>query len=361
MSKNIEKLIELNDLASIAFRRKHMIVLKPDKKGKENINPNIIYDKAEWKLPDKIQIIANELSKNKELSNEEKILSIFELLCKEYIYDDNVLSYIQKIDDDSYSLPDWYGRNVDYVWEENREQHNRRVCYEVSRYLAEALKNVFKDNENFNICVFWDKGLTHYFVGLTCNEYSITLDLDDFNNIKDLTRVKTGLTIQGINVLEDKKSIFKNALDKFNKDKSKDAIKKIENEIVEENNNYGLAEKKETNKQNKENEDITFLKNAIEILKENYDIDSQGLFEFMKEIVDIKLGPETRKKAWKKMEGGVRYIRCLILDLNGEQYIIDVDKKILREFDEEEFKRENSEFIPYKELSRSWEEKYDGR
>ena len=58
---------------------------------------------------------------------------------------------------------------------------------------------------------------------------------------------------------------------------------------------------------------------------------------------------------------GVRYIRCLTLDLNGEQYIIDVDKKILREFDEEEFKRENSEFIPYKELSRSWEEKYDGR
>ena len=169
MSINMNKLINLNDLVTTSFRRKHIIVLNPEweNENKKKLNDNIIYDKAGWKISEEIRTLFDELSQNNQVSNEDKILLIYEKLCKDYVYDDNVLSYIQKSDDDSYNLPDRYGREIDEEWEKNREQHNRRVCYEVSRYLAKALIELFKDKEDFNVCIFWDKSLTHYFVGLT--------------------------------------------------------------------------------------------------------------------------------------------------------------------------------------------------
>lgn len=365
MSLDKAKLIKLNDLVSLHFRRKHIIVLNPEEKQEsiKELNGNIEYDKSEWKLPEKFQTAVTEISENSQLSDEEKILSIFEQLCKNYVYDDNLISYIQKIDDESYDLPDWYGRDVDENWERNREEHNRRVCYEVSRYLAKAIQELFKDKDDVNVCILWDKGNTHYFVGLTCDEYSITLDSDNFNNIKDLTRIKAELTAQGIVILDDKKGKFTSALNKFNQDRSDDAIKKIENEI-DNNNTFNQNTENQTSDKNEEPENIIFLKNAIEILKEKYNIDSQGIFEYMKEIVDIRLGPESRKKVWKKIEGkdnkATRYIRCLVLKVDNQEYILDVDKMLIRTFDEEEFGREDTDFIPYKDLSRDWVEPYDG-
>lgn len=358
MSIYMDKLTKLNDLVATSFRRKHIIVLNPEgenkNKNKEMLNANTIYDKIEWKIPEDICTLTNKLSQDNQLSNEDKILLIYEKLCKDYVYDDNILSYIQKSDDDSYDLPDRYGREIDEEWEKNREQHNRRVCYEVSRYLAKALTELFKDNKDFNVCILWDKGLTHYFVGLTCNEYSITLDLDNFNNIKDLTRIKTGLTAEGIVILDDNENKFKTALDKFNENRSKEAMGKIENEIVNDTNISNLDAENQISNSIEESEDITFLKNAIEILKEKHNIDSQGLYEYMKEIVDIKLGPEARKKVWKEITGKTleetRYIRCLVLDINNQKYIIDVDEMLLRSFDEEELKKQDRNFIPYKEL-----------
>ena len=39
-------------------------------------------------------------------------------ICKDYVYDDNLISYIKKkIDEDVFSIPDWYGRDVDQEWE----------------------------------------------------------------------------------------------------------------------------------------------------------------------------------------------------------------------------------------------------
>ena len=123
MSKDISKLIELNDLVSLAFRRKHIIVLNPrDKQIDEiNTNSNIQYDKSDWKIPDNIKVFVNDLSRSSYLSDEDKILLIYERLCQDYIYDDNLISYIQKVDDESFDLPDWYGRDVDSNWEQNRE------------------------------------------------------------------------------------------------------------------------------------------------------------------------------------------------------------------------------------------------
>lgn len=357
MKKDISKFIKLKDLVSLSFRRKHIIVLEPEENEPKDVSRNIIYDKAEWKIPDKIVALVDELSGNTQLSNEEKILIIYEELCKVYVYDDNIISYIQKVDDDTYSLPDWYGRDVGQEWEKNREQHNRRVCYEVSRYLAKALKELFKNQKDFYVTILWDKALTHYFVGLTCNEYSITLDLDDFNNIKDLTRLKTGLTAEGIIIFEDKENKFKRAIDQFNQDRTKNAITKIESE-VDNNNDVGedtsLVSEAQKLEIPIESDEIAFLRNVIEILREKYKLDSQGLYEYIKEIVDIKLGPKSRKKVWKEIKGKdneeTRYIRCLVLDIEGEKYIIDVDSMTLRRFDEDELKRVDREFFPYKEL-----------
>ena len=204
-------------------------------------------------------------------------------------------------------------------------------------------------------------------MGLTSNEYSLTLDLDNFNNIKDMTRIKTGLTAEGIQILEDKDGKFKKTLDYYNKDRCKSSVNKIESNIA--------ANKKQENKKNEtnESENLTFLKNAVDILKTEHNIDSQGLYEYIKEIVDVTLGPEVRKKVWKEVkekdDEQSRFIRCLILDIENKKYIIDVDEMQIREFDEEELKREDRIFIPYKELlsdevinyRNRKEERYKGR
>ena len=323
----------------------------------EDLNANIICDKTEWKIPKNIQTLVDELIKDMQISDEDKILIIFERLCKDYIYDDNVLSYMKKIDDDKFALPDWYGRDITTDWRNNREEHNKRVCYEVSRYLAKALSELFKENDDFNTCILWDIELTHYYVGLTCSDYTITLDLDDFSHIKDLTRVKAGLTIDGIEILEDDKNKFRRALARFNKDRDKYAIKKIESEVED-------VVTFNQNEDQDEPDDIVFLRNAMEILSKKYNIDPQGIYEYMKEIVDIKLGTNAREKVWKKIRRdssqGMIYTRCLVVNVDNKKYIIDVPNRVLRQFYEKEFLKENPDFIPYKQVSRDWKEHYDG-
>ena len=46
-----------------------------------------------------------------------------------------------------------------------------------------------------------------------------------------------------------------------------------------------------------------------------------------------------------------RYMRCLVIDVENQKYIIDVEKKILRLFDEKEFESEDPEFIEYKKVT----------
>ena len=362
MSINIAKFNKLNELVSLEFRRKHTIVLNPDKK--EDIHEeDIIYDKANWKITDELKKYVDELSQNNDLSIEDKILYIYEKICKDYVYDDNLISYIKKIDEDVFSIPDWYGRDVDQEWEKNRENHNRRICFELSRYLAKALDELLKENKDYDVCILWNKNLTHYFVVLTSNEYTLALDVDDFFNIKDLTRVKADLTIEGIQILEDNKNKFKNALEKFNDGKNEYAIKKVEDKIN--TNNVKSKEKFQNKDQAKtEDDEVKFLAKAMQILSEEYKLDSQGMYEYMKEIVDIRIGSEGREKIWKKIEGNTnestRYIRCLILDINNKKYLVDVENKEIREFDEKELEEKRTKFVPYKELSRGGFDYYDG-
>lgn len=368
MSANIEKLKKLNDLVGLSFRSKHTIVLNPDERdeNQETLGDNIMYDKAKWNISKELSDFVGELSNNNELSTEDKIILIFEKVCKDYTYDDNLISYIKEIGDDMYTVPDWYGQNIDDEWEKNREEHNRRVCYELSRYIAKALTELFKDSEKYNVCIHWNKNLTHYFVGLTCDDYSVTLDADNFFNNKDLTRLKTGLTAEGITILEDNNDKFKKALDKFNEGRSEYAINKIKTEIDEDSQNINPDTIILNTDEAEENEEIIFLKKALEILNKKYDIDSQGIFEYIKEIVDIRLGANMREKIWKRMEGetkeSTRYIRCLVVNADNQKFLIDVDQKAIRPFNEEELNMKRTRFIPYNELSpRGGYDYYDGR
>ena len=359
MNVNIEKIIKLNELVNIFFRNKHTIVLDPklEKKYGKYLGEEIVYDKADWDMPSELKEYVKELSKNEELSREEKILSVYEKLCHDYVYDDNLISYIQKVDDDIYSLPDWYGRDVDKEWEKNRENHNRRICFELSRYLVKSLDELFKDDKNCNTCILWNKNLIHYFVGLSSDDYSLAIDLDDFFKIKDLTRLKTGLTLEGITILEDDKHKFENALDKFNEGRDEFAIKRVENKIEETNET-------EIEDEGKENEEVVFLRKAVEILKED-GLDSQGIFEYMKEIIDISIGKENREKVWKKIDGknreSTRYIRCVVANIDDKKYLIDGEDAIVRLFDEKEFDEKRTKFVPNKELTRGGFDYYDGK
>lgn len=120
------------------------------------------------------------------------------------------------------------------------------------------------------------------------------------------------------------------------------------------------------NNTDKEDEHVLFLKEVMHILEE-YNLDSQGIFEYMKEIIDIKLGSETRRKIWKRIDGedshreSTRYIRCLIVNINGKEYLVDRDQRIIREFQREEEKDKRGPFIPYSALSRGDYDYYNGK
>lgn len=362
MSINLMKLIELNNLVALKNKSKSTIILDPkEKKFGSRLSGDIEYDKAEWKIPNELKDYVSTLSEEKNMSTEDKILKIYEKICNDYVYDDNLISYIKKVDVDTFHLPDWYGRDIDKKWEKNREEHNRRICFELSRYLAKSLNELLKKQEGYNVCIHWNKELTHYFVGLISNEYSVILDVDDFYSIKDLTRIKANLTAEGIKILKDKNGKFASALEKFNEGREKYSISKIENESEKiENNN-----ETENDTDLEENEEVIFLQKAMKILSEDEKLDSQGIFEYMKEIIDIGLGQSNRKKIWKEIPGqsieSTRHIRCLVVNIDDNKYLIDGDEKIMRKFDEREFKSKNAKYKPYNEVSKGDYDYYNGK
>ena len=183
----------------------YKIILEPNRDLKEDW---IEYDQVKWELEEQIQDLVKLLSKENTLSFEEKILKIYNYICLNYIYDANVLYFFKKdttdINNIKYIAVDWYGRIIDDTWKKNRKKHNRRICYEFARFYARAINELRGKDDNVEAFMVGDTDNLHYVVGLTGNEYSVILDLDDFNNLKDLTRLKLGLTIKGIKILRDK-------------------------------------------------------------------------------------------------------------------------------------------------------------
>lgn len=309
----------------------YKIILEPNRELREEW---IEYDKVKWELEEQIDNLVKELLRENKLDLEDKILEIYRHICLNYIYDDNVLFFFKKDSSDlnniKYISVDWYGRIIDERWKENRKKHNRRVCYEFARFYAKAINKLLDGNDDFEAFMFGDKENLHYVVGLTGKEYSVILDVDDFNRIKDLTRLKLGLTINGIKILRDDSGKFQKAIDKFNKGRT---------------NN--LIEVEEAKEKLKEKNAIEYFNKIIDILK-YYKIDSQGFLEYMKWIVENE-GVET-EKIWKEIKDDIekRYVRCLLFDFEGKTYLIDSVEQKLDITKKEELDNEVFVFNPEK-------------
>lgn len=284
----------------------YKIILEPNRKL---IEEWIEYDQVKWELEEPIKNLVTTLLKENTLDFEDKVLNIYKYICLNYIYDDNVLFFFKRdlrdLNNIKYIAVDWYGRIINEKWKENRKKHNRRVCYEFARFYAKAINELLDGNDNLEAFMLGDKENLHYVVGLTGNDYSIILDLDDFNNIKDLTRLKLGLTIKGIKILRDDSGKFKKAMDRFNKDKL-----------------YELVEVEEAKQNLKSKNTIEYFNRIIDILKA-YNIDSQGFCEYMRSIIEheeIEI-----EKIWREVKGDAekRYARCLTFEFNSKTYLLD--------------------------------------
>lgn len=307
----------------------YKIILEPNRDLKEDW---IEYDQVKWELEEQMQDLVKALSKENTLSFEEKILKIYSYICLNYIYDANVLYFFKKdttdINNIKYIAVDWYGRIIDDTWKKNRKKHNRRICYEFARFYARAINELRGKDDNVEAFMVGDTDNLHYVVGLTGNEYSVILDLDDFNNLKDLTRLKLGLTIKGIKILRDTHGKFQKVLDKFNKDKLSE-----------------LTEVEEIKRRLKGKDTIMYFNSVIEILK-RYNIDAQGFFEYMRSIIEQE-GFEI-EKLWKEDIGASerRYERCLMFNFNNKTYLLDSIDKALNEIEREKINEKIFIFRP---------------
>ena len=299
----------------------YKIILEPGRKLKEDW---IEYDQVKWEVEENIEELVKELQKDDTLSFEEKILKVYEKICLNYIYDDNVLYFFKRdasdINNIKYIAVDWYGRIVGNTWIENRKKHNRRICYEFARIYAKAINELLGENKKLEAFMVGDKENLHYVVGLTGDDYSAILDLDNFNKIKDLTRLKLGLTLDGITILRDETGKLKDAIDNYNKGRLVDLL-----EMEEAKNKFA------------ENDVIKYLNEVVKILK-SYNIDSQGFMEYTRAKVENQ-GIEI-EKIWKQIKGGAekRYVRCILFDFDGKTYLIDTVEQEMKVVNREDLK-----------------------
>lgn len=307
----------------------YKIILEPGRELKEDW---IEYDQVKWEMDEGIKELVDELLKNNNFTFEEKILEVYKYICLNYVYDDNVLYFFRKdtsdINNIKYIAVDWYGRIVGKKWIENRKRHNRRICYEFARFYAKAINILLEGNNKLEAFMLGDKENLHYVVGLTGEEYSVILDLDDFNSIKDLTRVKLGLTIKGIRILRDKNKKMQKAVDNFNEGKKNE-----------------LLEIEKLQKDLKSKNVIDYFSEAVEILS-SYNIDSQGICEYTRALIENE-GIEI-EKIWKEVKGAEekRYARCIIFEYEGKTYLVDSVEKKLKRINKEDLDRNIFIFNP---------------
>lgn len=291
----------------------YKIILEPGRKISEDW---IEYDTVKWEMEPPIQNLVNNLLKDDTLCLEEKIIKVYEFICLNHIYDVNVLYFFRKDisnpDNIKYIAVDWYGRVVGQEWIEKRKNHNRRICYEFSRFYAKAINTLINDEYDLEAFMLGDKENTHYVVGLSGKDYSIILDQDDFNSIKDLTRLKLGLSLQGIHILRDETGKFKSVVDNFNKDRE-----------------THLPEIAKAKANLNDNNIIEYFNNIINVLNK-YEIDSQGFFECARALIEEQ--GFNIEKVWKEDTRNTerRYERCLYFDYKNQTYLLDSIDKTLK-------------------------------
>ena len=278
----------------------YKVVLEPSTNIKEDY---VELDCINWELEDTMVELVDSLKNNNTMTLEEKVLEVYKFICLNYIYDDNVLFFFKKRKDDEgntyYIAVDWYGRIIDKNWIEKRKTHNRRICYEFSRFFAKAINILIGNRDDIESFIIGLKDNTHYVTVISGEDYSAILDLDDFNKIKDLTRLKTGLTLDGIRILRDDKNILRNTIDKFNESRKQTLIEK-----------GNIKEK------------IEYFNKAINTIKE-YNLDSQGFNETMKKIIEDEKIDTDRLWKLEAESPEKRYVRCIGFEYESKKYIVD--------------------------------------
>lgn len=224
--------------------------------------------------------VFSELSKNEnfeELSTIEQVLKIHTLVCEHFVFDD-FCYFLGNFDKEKNicTIDAKYGRNPSEEWKENRKQNNKRICYELSRYVAVRLKEFIR--EDSDIFLVSDEYETHYATAFVCDDFMIIIDTDDYYKGADLNRVKLGLEIKGITIVSDEKGVVKNTLDEFNETRKskKEFEEEIENDYIEKS----------------KCEWINILLEKVRALG------NEGIFKYMCEVLEMK--GYKPQKIWEK-------------------------------------------------------------
>lgn len=333
--KRIEFLRKLKEVNSLMNWNK--IKVNPEE-TQEIDNSKIKKDYVLWKEDD--DTLFFELCKDEgfeQLSTIEKILKIHFGVCKNFVFDDfcYFLGSYNK-EKNICTIDSKYGRNPNLVWRENRKKHNRRICYELSRYMAVRLKQFIK--EESDIFLVSDEYETHYAAAYVCDDFMIIIDTDDYWKGADLNRVKLGIEIKGITIVSDEKSIVKEKLDEINKTRKskKEFQQEIENDAVEKS----------------KIEWINILLEKIKILG------NDGIFKYMCTILEMK-GYEP-KKIWEK-EGTI-YKETLYMRWNMDFMVINsLGLKILSDREFNDYIHEGKYLHNRERHIMAEEMEYDGR
>lgn len=274
--------------------------IKLDPEEQEEItDPRMEYDYIGWQAEDdSILLELNKTQNIRHLSLIDIILKIHYMVCNFFVFDD-LCYFLGKYDREKNvcTIDEKYGRNPNNEWLEARKKHNRRICFELSRYMACRIKQFA--TEECDVFLVSDEYESHYATAIISNNFMIVIDADDFIKAEDLNRVKLGLEIKGITIVSDEKKIVKNALEKININRKS---KKDFDEEVKEN-----AQKKDS------------LKWIAILLKKIHSIGNDGVFKYMVPILELK-GYEP-KKMWVK--DGENYIQTIYMNWNMGYVVIN--------------------------------------
>lgn len=253
--------------------------IKINPEDKEKITDSRIeYDYVEWKADnDSIMDRINKIENINSLSLIDRIIKLHFMVCEYFVFDE-FCYFLGKYDKEKNIcfIDQKYGRNPNNRWIEERKKHNRRICFELSRYVAFRIKQLA--NEECDVFLVSDEYESHYATAVICEDFMIIIDTDDFIKGEDLNRAKLGLEIKGITIVSDEKDIVKKALEKTNLNRK--SKKDFEREV------------KENTEKNDEYEWIDLLLDKTKI------IGNDGIFKYMKPILEFK-GYEP-KKIWQK-------------------------------------------------------------
>ena len=116
---NFTRLAKLNNLITNDLKRKPTIILDPNPEHPIRMfgtadDLSVSIDTDIWTMPDEMATLIRQLNET-DYSIEEKILIIYNKLCQDYTYDDNVLTYIKKNDDDTFNLSFFELKNAEFL------------------------------------------------------------------------------------------------------------------------------------------------------------------------------------------------------------------------------------------------------